>query len=667
MEIYMKLKWIRIKNYRSCKDTAINIGSMQALVGANNAGKSSIIRALDLLFNPSTTKIDKETFWNANIKLQIWIEAILNDLTDAEKENEQLKPYLRPDGSFHIARSAIWKSQEAEEDGAPLESGKPVISQHYCIPMPKYEWLQINKISGKKIEEWWKCNKKELEVRGANFFDYVGKTKPNVKEWKNKALEFKQNHLTEEDFEETWNDNPQGYAGVLKGTLPHFIFVPAVKDVTDEARVTKTNPFGRILYGILEDVTAQQKEELESTLESLQQRLNRIGGTDRLESITQTENKLNEMLREYMDCDLEIEFQSPSFETLLTTPQLYADDGFRNIVSNKGHGLQRSIIFSILRCYSELVIGSRGNKQKTTIFAVEEPELYMHPQAQRNIRKVFRGIADKDDQVLFSTHSSLLLDVAYFDEVIRVESVQDTVDGHNTLKSQVWQLSMKAMLDDLKARHNIDATSDSIRELYSHAYHPNRSEGFFARRIILVEGATEQYALPIYAEAAGYPFDSLNISVVDSGGKGTMDRLYRIFNELGIPCFMLFDYDKNNGGKNVIDKSKELLAMMNENIEPPQEILISKKVACFPDKWEVDLAPEIPNFENMTAEAKSELGLHSDSGKPLIARYIAKKLTSNVPPTIPATIRDIIENAVSVRWEGCCLSSIPEQDMLNLF
>ena len=103
---------------------------------------------------------------------------------------------------------------------------------------------------------------------------------------------------------------------------------------------------------------------------------------------------------------------------------------------------------------------------------------------------------------------------------------------------------MEAMIDDLKARRGVKATSDSMRQLYSHAYHPNRSEGFFAKSIILVEGATEQYSLPIYAEAVGHPFDSLNISVVDSGGKGTMDRLYRIFNELGIPCFMLFDYDK---------------------------------------------------------------------------------------------------------------------------
>ena len=653
----MKLKKVYIKNYRSCKDVPIEIGSMQALVGANNAGKSSIIRALDFLFNPSTTKVDKETFWNGNIELEIRIEALFDELSDAEKDDEKLKPYLRPDNTFHIARSAIWKIEEPEEEGVPPDDGKPVISQHFCKPIPKYDWLQEGKISGKNIDEWWK-NKDDLNVGDVNFLDHVGAANPKVGIWKEKAKEFIENHLSDDDFIDTWNDNPQGYAGVLKGTLPHFIFVPAVRDITDEAKVTKSNPFGKLLYAVLESVTAQQKSELETTLEGLQKRLNRIGGADRLESIVETERKLNEVLKEYMACDLEIEFQSPSVETLLTTPQLFADDGFRNMVSNKGHGLQRAIIFSILRCYSDLVTGSGDNK-KSMIFAVEEPELYMHPQAQRNLRRVFRGLADKGDQVIFSTHSSLLLDVAYFDEVIRVESVQEKIDGTNTVRSVVWLLPMDSMIRDLKARHRIDATDESIRELYSHAYHPSRSEGFFAKSIILVEGATEQYALPIYAEAVGYPLDSLNISVVDSGGKGSMDRLYRIFNELGIPCFMLFDYDKDNDDKNTVDKSKELLTLLGEATDSPDAISIKDNVACFPNKWETDLAAEIPDVEKLTADARKTMGLHSDSGKPLIARYIAKKLTSQKPPIVPDSIRSILEKAVVVKWEKCCLCGLP--------
>lgn len=658
----MKLRWVHIKNYRSCKNVRINVDSMQALVGANNAGKSSIIRALDFLFNPSTTKVDEETFWNCDSEQQIWIEAFFNELSDAEKEDEKLKPFLRPDDTFHIARSVTWKIEDSEEENSSLGGGKPVISQHFCKPMPKYDWLQESQINKKSIDEWWK-HRNDLKVGDADFLEYTGASRPSVGVWKDKAKEFIDAHLTDDDFEDVWSDNPQGYAGVLKGTLPHFFFVPAVRDIIDEAKVTKNNPFGKLLYAVLENVTAQQRAELEMTLEGIQKRLNRIGGVERLESIVETEKKLNDVLKEYMSCDLEIEFQAPSIEMLLTTPRLFADDGFRNMVTNKGHGLQRAIIFSILRCYSELVTGTGEQKKKPMIFAVEEPELYMHPQAQRNIRKVFRSIADKDDQVIFSTHSSLLLDVAYFDEVIRVEKVQEKIDGQNTVKSKVWQLPMWVMIEDLKARYGKDVTDVSMRELYSHAYHPNRSEGFFAKSIILVEGATEQYALPIYAETSGYKLDALNISVVDCGGKGSMDRLYRIFNELGIPCFILFDYDRDNKDKNMVKKSEELLGMLGAPTGPPNVIMIRHNVACFPNKWELDLSPEIPDVEKLTRDARRNMGLHGDSGKPLIARYIAKKLTSHAPPIIPPSIRSILEKAVTVNWEKSCLCKLhPEGD-----
>ena len=53
---------------------------VHALVGANNAGKSTILRALDFLFNPSTKKINEESFWNKDTTLQIRVEALFEDL-----------------------------------------------------------------------------------------------------------------------------------------------------------------------------------------------------------------------------------------------------------------------------------------------------------------------------------------------------------------------------------------------------------------------------------------------------------------------------------------------------------------------------------------------------------------------------------------------------------
>jgi len=645
----MKLTWLRIRNFRSCEDVALSTGSLHALVGANNAGKSAILHSLDFFFNPSAPKIDDETFWNGDTKREIRVEAIFQELS--EEERERLAHYLRSDGSFHVARTAVLT---AEPEGTGERSVS--IGQHYSKPQPKLAWLREGEISQKAIDDWW-TEKASLIVNGVSFADFVGPSKPKVGAWKEKAKEFAVAHLTPADFEDVWIQNPQGYANVLKGSLPHFVLVPAVRDLTDETKATKSNPFGRLLSAIIEGVTADQRGELEGVVKNLQRRLNRGGGPDRLGSIVKTEDRLNSLLKEYMECDLEIEFQAPTLEVVLTSPKLYADDGFRNLAENKGHGLQRAIIFAILRGYSELVTGSAASKKKPLLLAVEEPEIYMHPQAQRTLRRVFLDISRKGDQVFFSTHSGLLVDIAAFDEIIRCEAVRENADGKSTIRTRVWQLPMQKLIDDLKARHpSTTPTAHAIRELYANAYHPNRSEGFFARRVILVEGPTEQYSLPIYAETFGLRLDNLNVSVVDCGGKGQMDRLYRIFNELGIPVYLVFDYDASSADPETRRKSRELLSLVGQPTTPPADLLVADQAACFPEKWEKQLEGEVADYAALEAEARNQLGLRDD-GRPLVARHIARSLGSRTPPIVPPSVKRIIEAAIVVEWRGSCLKS----------
>ena len=134
-----------------------------------------------------------------------------------------------------------------------------------------------------------------------------------------------------------------------------------------------------------------------------------------------------------------------------------------------------------------------------------------------------------------------------------------------------------------------------------------------------------------------------------------MDRLYRIFNELGIPCYLIFDYDKTSTDSDIIAKSRELLQLFGQPLDPSSTIFISDRVAYFPNKWESDLALEIPDLPVITSEARNKLSLKDDSGKPLVARYVAKTLTSRAPPEIPNSLRSIIEKATNVTWDKSCL------------
>jgi len=641
----MKLKRLWIKNFRCCCDVVIEVESMHALVGANNAGKSTILRALDLLFNPSTSKVNEESFWHKDTSREIRIEGLFVDLKPQERT--ALDSCLKPDGTFHLARTVVLQTEAAADDDDGRE-GKFAITPHYNKPVPKQPWLVDSSISAKSIKEWLETPA-DLVVNGQSFVEAVG-AKPTVEKWRITAAAFVKENLAPADFESAWIENPKGFPNVLKANLPHFELIPAVRDAADESKVLKTNPFGRLIHEIVRTLETNLKTEITSKLKETTKKLNREGKEERLAGIVEVETSMKEYLSELMPADLEIEFQAPPIETLLTTPKIFVDDGFRGAIDGKGHGLQRAVIFSILRSYAKLVTLKKDANKRTLILGVEEPELYMHPTAQRTIRRVFRTIADGDDQVIFSTHSPLLVDVAYFDEIIRVELPESK--GKQAAKA--FQLPMTAMIADIETRIpklKGSISPDSMRERYGHAYTSTRNEGFFAKKIILVEGQTESYCLPIYGRGMGHDFDTLGVAVIDCGGKDQIDRLYRIFNELGIPCYVLFAYDKST--PDAVGASKELLKFLKHSDAAPATPHITDSFACFVETWEKDLQPEIPDFDKHHKAAGEYLG---KCGKPLHARYIATQLTKLSKPHIPATFKEMIDQAIGVTHRGTCLS-----------
>lgn len=651
----MKLRTLRIRNFRCFDEIDLEIASMHALVGANNSGKSTILKAIDFMLNPSSKKINEECFCKGRTTLPIEVEGVFDQLSD--EETTLLAPYLRSDGLFQFKRTAELITSDATGDQrlADDEDSFRILAS-YCKPQPKIEWLKPSNCSSAAIDEWWKV-KESLEVDGKSFAKFVGDKKPGVQEWRRNAIEFAQLNLPSNEFEDEWIANPQGYANVLKSTLPHCILIPAVRDASDESKVTKSNPFGKLIYEIVRNLDSSFRESLAAKLKETTRLLNREGQSERAAGVNEVEATIKKYLGEVMDADLELEFRAPTVEILLTSPRIVVDDGFRGAVDGKGHGLQRAVIFAILRAYSTLVTDRSGTSRRPLILAVEEPELYMHPTAQRTIRKVLRSIADGGDQVLFSTHSPLLVDVAFFDEIVRFDNA--TNSATDARPDRRFQLTLLDMISDLERRWpNVrgKVSPESIRERYSHAYSPGRNEGFFAKKLILVEGPTEAYSLPIYASAIGQDLDLLSISVIECGSKDQIDRLYRVFNELGVSCFVVFDFDQGNADGERIKESRELLKLLGANdIEMPDGNAVLHNCFYFATTWEKELEKEIADYPKLVAEARKVLGLNTEA-KPLIARYIARKLTSQQPPFVPSSIRAIVETAIAVQRTGSCLA-----------
>jgi len=57
----MRLKTLKLRNFRGYRqETTINLNNLTAFVGRNDAGKSSILEALEIFFNNVIVKIERD-------------------------------------------------------------------------------------------------------------------------------------------------------------------------------------------------------------------------------------------------------------------------------------------------------------------------------------------------------------------------------------------------------------------------------------------------------------------------------------------------------------------------------------------------------------------------------------------------------------------------------
>ncbi|QEC49808.1 AAA family ATPase [Baekduia soli] len=159
------------------------------------------------------------------------------------------------------------------------------------------------------------------------------------------------------------------------------------------------------------------------------------------------------------------------------------------------------------------------------VVLVEEPELYLRPQAQRWCSRLLRRLGAAGNQVIYATHSPAFLNVARMDELVFVERSGDV--GTQALRPPALTPD-----DDFRVLSEFDA---------------ERAELFLARVALLVEGETEKLALPFVFAALGQDADREGISIVECGGKANLVLFARVCRAAGVPFVVLHDRDARAG------------------------------------------------------------------------------------------------------------------------
>lgn len=108
------------------------------------------------------------------------------------------------------------------------------------------------------------------------------------------------------------------------------------------------------------------------------------------------------------------DFGEPDTRSYIKLGQLKVDDGIADTeLSTKGNGLQRAIAFAAIRAYAEST--KRDSTSDNSIadtsnlsLCIDEPEIWMHPKAQRELGKALSDIS-MHEQIWVSTHSPYIL------------------------------------------------------------------------------------------------------------------------------------------------------------------------------------------------------------------------------------------------------------------
>ncbi len=193
-------------------------------------------------------------------------------------------------------------------------------------------------------------------------------------------------------------------------------------------------------------------------------------------------------------------------------------------IEQEGTGLQSAFIIAITRY---ILLNQEKKKGAKMIIGIEEPEIFLHPSAQRALMN-----AIKHSQALISTHSPIILDELSpkeFTNILRCSS-----EG----KKRFFQISSAT---DIKLLTQLYEDSDITG-----------GEFFFCDKVILVEGITDRAILKKQLRRRNY-FSS---TIIEVGGNTKFGKPLRLLKQFDLPTILLVDEDCFTGNnKNAFKKS----------------------------------------------------------------------------------------------------------------
>lgn len=373
----MKLEHLKLKNFRGyTQSTLIPFTNLTAFIGKNDAGKSTILEALEIFFNNNIVACEKEDLSINSTENTIEITCIFKDFptdiiidtaTPTTLENEYL---LNTDGRLEI---------------------KKVFSATTAKPKEKI-YIVCNHPTTANANDLLDLKRTELKARadalGIDNNLYNKNINSSIRQaiWQHIGnLELRPTDLLidKEDSKKVYE--------ALKSYLPVYALFQSDRQSNDEDKEV-TDP--------MKVAVQQALRELEVELEHIKTQVKNKA----IETANRTLAKLKEMSPDLAE-ELIPEFRTePKFDSQFKLTIKSEDD---IPINKRGSGVRRLILLNFFRAEAER--RRLGNVNNKIIYAFEEPETSQHPDHQQMLIKAFIELSNSDNtQVILTTHTPAL-------------------------------------------------------------------------------------------------------------------------------------------------------------------------------------------------------------------------------------------------------------------
>jgi len=427
----MRLEHVRLTRFRSIESCDVRIGAITALVGANNSGKSSFLRALNAFF-------------------------------DYEKERNE---FIRGHHQYEV-RS-----------------------------YPRVELVFADLPHDSQILELSEAD--QLTAR----LTYRPKTKQH-------AFQIKQNGR--------WNTIDASFITHLKNFID-FVLIPANRDASSlEWRETSLLPV------VIDEFLARHLQNRDTVTPKFRKASTFLEKT----ALRKVTSQLLKFYAKRSSLEFQIAYDAEvNYKTFLNRIRFIVKEmGADFDINDCGSGIQSLVVIAMYRLLASL-------RESRIIIGVEEPEANLHPQAQKQLVASLKN-TDSDSrksQIVFTTHSTVLVDQLEHEDVVLVQKVADIKRGFKTTLTQIEP--------NFLSRHNL------VSAQYYKFHRYKNSDFFYSKLVILVESENDAEVIRILMSQKGIELDALPISIMSLNGKDNLKYPFYLLRELSLPYFIILDKD----------------------------------------------------------------------------------------------------------------------------